>query len=184
MFPNATYPKPKSKQPEISQTPHGNQRWRLLLVVMLVLGCVGLGLWLFSKSSSDPPFGYDDAGNPVPLPDRLAKMEREIEKFDEGEQYALLAATEGWYPCFNCPEAQIFLLAGEVWKYGVTTNGSSRYSESFYKANRLLYFPQFKGMLQDCLKEEKQKIYYYAILPENVKRQRPLLRPPGNKNDS
>jgi hypothetical protein len=170
-------PAPKDQAPV-------SQRWRLLLVVMLVLGCAGLGIWLFSKSASEAPFGYDDAGNPVLHPERLAKMEREIEKLDEAEQYALLAAAEGWYPCFNCLDAQIFLLAGEVWKYGVTTNGSSRYSESFYATNRLLYFSQFKGTLQECLQEEKRKIYHYAILPENVKRQRPLLRPPGNKNDS
>jgi hypothetical protein len=45
------------------------------------------------------------------------------------------------------------------------------------------YLTEFKGTLSECIKEEKRKIYYYAILPENLKRNNPLIRPPGNKID-
>jgi len=47
----------------------------------------------------------------------------------------------------------------------------------------LAYNIEFEGLLHECLKKEKIKIYSYAVLPENLRRPRPLKRPPGNKID-
>mgnify|MGYP006309620395 CR=1 FL=1 len=124
-------------------------------------------------------------GKPALSPARKGKLDRELEAFENAEQYALIAEVPGQYPCFNCPEAtEIFLLPGEVWKYGVTTKGrEGRYVQGLPFAN-LLYIIEFEGTLQKCLQEEKLKIYQYALLPENLKRKKPLIRPPGNKRDN
>jgi hypothetical protein len=124
-------------------------------------------------------------GDKVELaPWRKEKLERELEELDHAEQYALLAGRPEFYPCFPCQgKKEIFLTLGEVWKYGVTTKGETgRYRDGFPKPG-LAYVIEFEGPLQECLKQEKLKIYRYATLPENLKRERPLIRPPGNKVD-
>lgn len=181
MFPNLTHPKAGRETP-MAAPPGGNGLLRL--IVVLTIGCFAVTVWFFPENPP-PPFNYDDAGNPQLQPGRLEKMEKELNKLDEAEQYALVATIAGWYPCFNCPDTtHIYLLPGEIWKYGVTTNGPDRYPKSFYQENKLQYLAQFKGTLQECLREEKRKIYHYPILPENIKRRKPILRPPGNKKDS
>ena len=116
--------------------------------------------------------------------ERKAKFRNEVEKLEKAEQYALIAERNGLYPCLNCKNMDsVFLLKGEIWKYGVTTNGQKRYSDTFLESNFLKYVRQFSGNLQQCLVEEKRKIYYYPVLPENLKRQKPLERPAGNPQD-
>jgi hypothetical protein len=48
----------------------------------------------------------------------------------------------------------------------------------------LQYLTEFIGDYAQCLKLEKIKIYSYALLPENLSRNNPLIRPPGNKVDN
>ncbi len=164
-----------------------NQRSKnegLWLFIWGLLLATSAGLWLFGSSSTLSSEREKTDIEALP-DDRKEKLERALAKLEEAEQYALLAVQAGWYPCFNCPNTQtIYLIPGEVWKYGVTTNGPARYSSSFYRQNHLQYIVQFRGPLQECLREEKIKIYRYAILPENLKRNIPLIRPPGNKKDS
>ncbi|MCB0616594.1 MAG: hypothetical protein KDC75_24920 [Phaeodactylibacter sp.] len=177
-----THPKGSRKAPMAS--PPGGKSF-LFFIIILAIGGLAVAVWLFPENTPNPPFRYDDAGQPQLQPDRLKKMEKELDKLDEAEQYALVATTAGWYACFNCPDTtHIYLFPGQIWKYGVTVNGPDRYPRSFYKENKLQYISQFKGTLQECLREEKRKIYHYPILPENVKRKKPILRPPGNKKDS
>lgn len=127
----------------------------------------------------------DQEGNPILAPYRKAKLEKELEELDKAEQYALLAARDGDYPCFNCPgKSTIFLRQGQVWKYGVTTKGEKSRYGTWHIDNNLFYVIQLEGTLQECLREEKRKIYYYATLPENLARPVPLIRPPGNKQDN
>ncbi|MCB9048462.1 MAG: hypothetical protein H6556_03440 [Lewinellaceae bacterium] len=116
---------------------------------------------------------------------RREKMEREIENLKEAEQYVLVAVTDGWYPCFNCGMyTTIFLRKDEEWRYGVTIHGKKkRYGEAMLLAKGLRYHIQYTGTIEDCLIKEKERIYYYALLPENLKRAVPLKRPPGNKID-
>ena len=115
---------------------------------------------------------------------REKKMIKEIDDLDWAEQYVLRAGKNGWHPCFSCPDTEhIWLHVGEVWKYGTTTKGQNGRYGNRLKGMMLNYEIQYEGALVDCLKEEKRKIYGYAILPENLKRSKPLIRPPGNKKD-
>ena len=115
---------------------------------------------------------------------RKGKLIRELADLEEAEQYALRAIRGGMYPCFSCLSSDsIFLYSGEIWKYGITTKGQNRRYGRFLMNNSLQYEIQYKGLLHDCLKEEKRKIYNYPLLPENLKRARKVGRPPGNKQD-
>ena len=117
--------------------------------------------------------------------ERKVKLVKELKDLEEVEQYALKAIRNRQYVCFSCPFSDsIFLLRGEVWKYGITTKGQNRRYGRFLMNNSLQYEIQYQGLLHDCLKEERQKIYHYPLLPENLKRAKKLGRPPGNKKDS
>lgn len=112
--------------------------------------------------------------------ERLAKEKREI---DNAEQYVLLALTSQNYPYLGCSKPLIFLHTGQVWKYGVTRKGQEgRYDVKFLTENKLRYLVQFRGTLSECLKEEKNMIFTYPLLPENLARPayERLARPPGN----
>jgi len=123
--------------------------------------------------------------------ERAAKKAREIERIESHsfqykncEQYALKAAEDGWFPCYNCGTSDsIYLYKGEVWKYGKTCKGEKiRYSNGL-PAKFLIYEIEFEGTEKECLIMEKEKIYNYPNLPECLKRNIILLRPAGNKID-
>ncbi|TAE01211.1 MAG: hypothetical protein EAZ97_03635 [Bacteroidetes bacterium] len=102
---------------------------------------------------------------------------------EECIQYALLAVENGFYPCLNCANKDsIFLLVGEVYKYGFTCNGEKvRYGNKL--VDRKLFFePQLIGNMQQCVEAELRKIIEYPLLPENLKRLPVdrLARPAGN----
>lgn len=146
------------------------------MLAMVLLGCV-FGAKEFIR--------YNEDGDPELSSERMAKLSRELDELEHAEQYALIAAKNGYYPCYHCiGKSSIFLLGGEVWKYGVTRKGEkSRYGE-WHVDQGLFYVIQFEGALQACLEREKWMIYHYAILPENIARATPLIRPPGNKQDN
>lgn len=150
-----------------------------LLLLLLSL------FWLTNGEDPQPFIEYDENGIPVLAEWREDKLNRALEELEGAEQYALLAARPGNYPCFSCTKRkEIFLNVGEVWKYGFTTKGQQgRYGNSL-AAKGLHYVIQFEGTIQECLQEEKRKIYHYATLPENLKRVPPLIRPPGNHRDN
>lgn len=117
-------------------------------------------------------------------PSRKEKLEQALEDLEEAEQYALFAKENGIYPCYNCgSQLEIYLLAGEVWKYGYTTK-VKRYSNAYLDRWHLQYSVQLIGSIEECMKEEKRKIYNYPLLPENLKRVFKLPRPSGNKQDN
>ncbi len=97
----------------------------------------------------------------------------------------MLAIEGGFYRCYNCPWSPvIYLKEKEVWKYGVTRKGEKgRYGNSL-GAERLFYLTEFVGTIQECLAEERRKIFNYALFPENIARPIPIIRPPGNKYDT
>lgn len=125
----------------------------------------------------------------IPL-SRTLKRDREIDRIKEKDyeinncmQYALVVTKEGWFPCYHCPEGQIYMYVGEIWKYGKTCfEEAGRYPNGLPHPY-LTFQPQFYGSETDCLIMEKEKIYAYPALPECLKRERKLLRPPGNKID-
>lgn len=122
--------------------------------------------------------------------DRTLKRDREIENILSKDcqnefcvQYALVATAEGNYVCYGCPEGQIYLYPGEIWKYGKTCKGETGRYPSGFPVPNLKFVIQFEGTESMCLAEEKRKIYAYPTLPECQKRNINLLRPPGNKID-
>ncbi len=161
--------------------PPGNHA-RLLFLVSSLIIVVGLVL-LYSMEGEADFLQWKDGE--ADLSDaRKEKLERELEELEAAEQYVLFARRAGYFPCFNCPgKTQIFLNLGEVWKYGVTTKKETGRYKQGLPDKRLAYLVQYQGPLQECLRREKIKIYYYATLPENLKRNPPLIRPPGNKVD-
>ncbi len=100
------------------------------------------------------------------------------------EQYALVALTDGWFPCYNCAtKDSIFLYKGEVWKYGKTCLGESERYPNGLPYKNLIYKIEFLGNERESLIMEKEKIYNYPNLPECQKRDFILIRPAGNKID-
>jgi len=114
---------------------------------------------------------------------RAAEFEKQKNALENAEQYALVADVPGYYECLHCPTGVVFLNINDVWKYGVTSQGETvRYSSSFLTQRKLSYFAQFRGNYVECLIEEKRKLFYYPLLPENLLRPDSLrlLLPPGN----
>ena len=116
-------------------------------------------------------------------PKRQAEFEKKKKELENAEQYALVAYAPGYYECLHCITGVVFLNQFEVWKYGVTNQGEkARYSADYLKSRRLAYYTQFTGHYAECLIEEKRKLFYYPLLPENLVRpdSLKLLLPPGN----
>lgn len=154
------------------------------LAFLLILGTAGIIHLSKERKPKDDFYEIKD-GEPVLAPWREEKMLRELEEIDDAVQYALGATVRGEYPCFNCPDGKttIHLEIGFTWKYGTTRKGETGRYRGQLPDPRLLFVSQYRGTYGDCLKEEKRKIYRYGIFPENLAREVPLIRPPGNKND-
>lgn len=150
----------------------GNLKWWLWSILLLI-----------TIVAAKEFIQYDEDGEPELVPERAAKLARELKELESCEQYALLAAKDAWYPCYSClGESRIFLNRGFVWKYGVTCKGEKGRYGQWHVDKGLLFHTQHEGPLQECL--EKIKIYNYALHPENLARSVPLIRPPGNKQDN
>jgi len=135
--------------------------------------------------------------NPISLPiAREGKMTIEIEKIRTRDytkqlcvQYALVATIDGFYPCYSSlTSSTIYLKEGEIWKYGKTCNGEEGRYPNGLPFKNLQFIVQFFGTEEQCLIVEKQKIYNYFLLPDNIERAKKngtqiLIRPPGNKID-
>lgn len=159
----------------------GERPSRPMSIIKLSILMVLTILVISNKSFLD----FDKEGN-VKLADwRKDKLTKELKELDDAEQYVLRAIRNGNFECFSCSgNGSIFLLSGQVYKYGITTKGEKgRYANSL-KDKNLLYRIQYTGTIEECLKQEKIKIYNYALLPENLARTFPLIRPPGNKQDN
>lgn len=168
------HPVPKLKR---NQDGKPNQKFPLLPIFILIL-------ILCLMAGKIPFIAYDEGGFPVLAEWRQEKLNKELEDMEFAEQYVLLAKTNGQYPCLNCRDRKvIYLKKGEVWKYGFTTKGQQgRYPK--LAGQNLIYVIELSGSIQECLQQERFKIYHYALLPENISRSIPLIRPPGNKQDS
>lgn len=100
-------------------------------------------------------------------PALIEKMNREIAGIQQrlagpqGVQYSLRATQSGSYPCYTCPNGTTDLRAGEVWKYGETTNPSTRYSQNYLRMNRVQMVNEFYGNQMQIKLVEKLKIYGY-----------------------
>ncbi len=109
----------------------------------------------------------------------ISKMESEIETIlrraggPQGFQYSLKATKPGNYPCYTCNAGSMNLNIGDVWKFGETTQGTGRYSQTYLKSNNVQMFPEFFGNQVQIKVMEKTKIYTYFIQNGHL--------PPGNK---
>ena len=99
----------------------------------------------------------------------LDKLQIEIEGIkskDRGdkptEQYALVAKADGYYPNVRTGKSD-YLKAGDVWKYGQTSNSDGRYSKNYLNQLNLDKNIEFVGTKEECLIMEKIKIYGYYI---------------------
>ena len=145
---------------------------------LLTIFLFGLTVLLFAK--------VWNGKTEVDTSERDQAYSERIDRLNNAEQYALLAKTTGYYPCYHCPTGKFFLNRNEVWKYGVTINGKSkRYTDEYLRGLNVLYVVEFEGTIQECLEEEAKKIILYYQLLENAVRfdKNRLLRPPGNSKD-
>lgn len=174
---NAIPTKPKIAIPTANQPARGGGWLLFSIAICAILGIVAL--WKGVNFLDE-----DAEGNPILSAERQKKLDEALSELEEAEQYALLVVRPGYYPCFCCTNGDtIFLYKGETWKYGMTTKKEAgRYGSSLHGTG-LAYSVQFIGTIQECLAEERRKIFLYATLPENIKRAKPLIRPPGNKID-
>jgi hypothetical protein len=168
----AEQPKRKQTQQVIpnQDTPTKKRAGVLLWLVL------GLALLLVYLSLGEPDFAQLS-------PQETDKLQKRLKEIDDSEQYALVAAIDGFYPCLHSGHKTYYLKTGEVWKYGVTSKGAlGRYAASFLVKNRVSYLVQFKGNFAECLKQEQIKLFGYPYLPENQVRPLALQlpRPPYN----
>lgn len=154
---------------------------------LLIFGAVLAFAYHIVAEDKGSPTVVNEDGETILHPDRQAKLDKELEEFDEAVQYALFVTVDGYYPCYSCPDVlpTIYLYEGEIWRYGSTRKGEKgRYPDGNYGTENLLYVEQFWGTELECRKREKIMIYSYPLLPEALKRKIKLFRPPGNKNDN
>ncbi len=142
-------------------------------------------LLLLALFMASPFIEYDEHGVPQLSKWRQEKLTKELDEIKGAEQYVLLTLENGIYPCYSCVGATtIYLRKGQIWKYGMTTKGERGRYKNKLPGQRLLYVTEFEGTVEECLMEERKKIYYYALHPENLAREVTLIRPPGNKRDN
>jgi len=100
-----------------------------------------------------------------PALDRMAKQIRGIVAAaagaPESEQYALLAVRAGLYP--DVRGGTVFLVPGDVWKYGKSNFGEGRYSTPYYNALGVRYETQFRGSEVGALMHEQFKLWSYYL---------------------
>lgn len=95
------------------------------------------------------------------------KMTAEIDRIaqkaqgPQGALYALVANHPGLYP--NVRGGTSFLNAGDVWKFGETTDPAGRYSGSYLRGMGLQQINLFTGSQMEIKIQEKIMIYGYFM---------------------
>jgi hypothetical protein len=93
---------------------------------------------------------------------RQEKLNKELEEIENAIQYSLRASIDGYFPCHTCPDSTrtIYLYKGQVWRYGSTRKEENeRYPGGNYGAPNIIFIPEFRGTIAECLRIEKIKIY-------------------------
>lgn len=101
-------------------------------------------------------------------------------------QYKLVAINTMKRPCLRCPNGikTVTVRKGEVYKYGITTQGQARYTSTQYSYLDVRLLTEFEGNYTECKNMEIDKILSYQFLPESQKPEVKLIRPPGNAKKS
>ena len=148
-----------------------------------------LGLGFLCILFSLPQFiEIDEDGNYRLSAQRQREYQEKPARSERVEVYRLTATRTGLYDCLRCTGiTKIQLQAGEVWKYGITRKGKSRYPASFYAQNHLLYQIIKITDILEAEQLERKLIISYPLLPEAQTRMARhgifLKRPPGNTKD-
>ena len=156
------------------------------VLLACALSCAGMGSRLLTPpaigvlGNADAGVGGYDARKDIYTPPGQAladKMATEIEGItgrnlgSSGEVYSLRASREGEYPSVR--GGTVTLQAGDVYKFGETTQPGARYSVSDLRKQGLEYQTEFKGSQGMAKIVEKMRIYGYFF--ENG------ALPPGNR---
>ena len=163
-------------KPKTEKTPEINKSPLSFLFIWTVVAFLGVALFQYADFS-------DEYEVPKLSPKEELKLQKRLKEIDDSEQYALVARMDDWYPCLHSGRTTCYLLAGEVWKYGVTSKGEfGRYKANFLLKNKVSYVTQFEGTFSECLKQEQIRLFSYPFLPENLARpqEERLPRPPYN----
>ena len=108
----------------------------------------------------------------------LSKQEEQMQRLalkdrpGNGFTYQLEATKNGYYRNVRNNE-MVYLKAGDVWKYGETTQGEKRYSKAKLKNNNLEMEAIFHGSKTEILIYEKKMLIEYYYKHKEL--------PPGNK---
>lgn len=175
----------KLENPQQTPEPRPKKAWYFFGILILL----SFGLWtLFQMAGNKKsPIVIEQNGEVTLAPHRQEKLNKELEEIENAIQYSLRVSIAGYFPCYSCLEGRktIYLHKGEVWRYGSTRKGENeRYPGGDYGAPNLIFVPEFRGTIAECLRMEKIKIYNYPLLPEALAREFLLAIPPGNKNDN
>ena len=108
----------------------------------------------------------------------LSKQEEQMQRLalkdrpGNGFTYQLEATKNGYYRNVRNNE-MVYLKAGDVWKYGETTQGEKRYSDNSYENTNFNMKPIFYGTKTEILIQEKIMLIRYFVEHQQL--------PPGNK---
>ena len=174
--PNYISRKPTHKKP----SPQKGKPNAMLPLVVITLFVILTGSRFWERFRNDPNLDREAV--------EAAQREAEeiVDRHAVWVQYVLVANTTMKRPCLNCPGGitMVTVRAGEVYKYGITTQGESRYSRSIYDQLGLNYYEEYEGSYIECKEMEINKITSYLFLPESKKPEVKLIRSPGNANRS
>ncbi len=150
----------------------------LLLLVALAVYFGGADFW--KRFYDDPALDKSEVRAAEENADEIA------ERHELWIQYVLIADHTMKRPCLRCPGGvkMVTVKTGEIYKYGITTQGKARYAAEHYKKLGVTFFEEYRGSYEACKRMEINKIIAYRFLPQSLKLEVKLLRPPGNANKS
>ncbi|NBC09178.1 MAG: hypothetical protein GVY26_18455 [Bacteroidetes bacterium] len=171
----------KPEKGQSDETSDERKRPPYFPAMLLLAGLIAI---LFASSDFWKRF-YDDPSLDNAEVEAARKEAEEIAKRHEAwVQYVLVADYTAKRPCLRCPFGipAVTVKTGEIYRYGITTQGESRYTESQYIQLGVTYLEEFRGSYSECKKMEVNKILAYRFLPQSNKLEAKLIRPPGNAN--
>jgi len=150
-------------------------------VMLLLAGLIAI---LFASSDFWKRFYDDPSLDNAEVEAAQREAEEVAYKHENWIQYVLRANTTMQRPCLRCPNGitKVTVKAGEIYRYGITTQGRARYDREFLRLLELRMEEEVYGNYITCKKAEINKIIAYRFLPESQKPEVKLIRPPGNAN--
>ena len=170
----------KTSQPFVEEKEAIEKPKRAKSIVSPLLLITGVLAITYSKFWE--PFYRNPDLNPAEIAAAEQEAEEIMNRHEDWVQYALIANSTRSRPCLRCPDGvqMVTVKAGEVYKYGITTQNNNRYTKELLRTLDLRFVKQDEGSYTKCKSSEINKIVAYKFLPESVKPEVKLIRPPGN----